>query len=63
MSADGCFCSLAFCVRQALIQPSLGFTDRQDLGEGNPPSRLRRFGAASFAWLAEPKLTLRRQLA
>src|SRR5687768_2443501 len=25
-----------------------------------PPSRLRRSGAASFAWLAEPKLTLRR---
>ncbi len=24
-----------------------------------PPSRLRRSGAASFAWLAEPKLTLR----
>ena len=24
-----------------------------------PPSRLRRYGAASFAWLAEPKLTLR----
>jgi hypothetical protein len=29
----------------------------------SPPSRLRRYGAASFAWLAEPKLTLRRQLA
>jgi hypothetical protein len=27
---------------------------------GGPPSRLRRSGAASFAWLAEPKLTLRR---
>ena len=25
----------------------------------SPPSRLRRSGAASFAWLAEPKLTLR----
>ena len=25
-----------------------------------PPERLRPFGAASFAWLAEPKLTLRR---
>jgi hypothetical protein len=28
-----------------------------------PPSRLRRYGATSFAWLAEPKLTLRRKLA
>jgi hypothetical protein len=25
-----------------------------------PPSRLRRYGATSFAWLAEPKLTLRK---
>jgi hypothetical protein len=26
----------------------------------DPPSRLRRYGAASFTRLAEPKLTLRR---
>jgi len=26
-------------------------------------ARLCRYGAASFAWLAEPKLTLRRRLA
>jgi hypothetical protein len=35
-------------------------------GEGpasGPPSRLRRYAAASFAWLVEPKLTLRRKLA
>ena len=28
-----------------------------------PPSRLRRFGETAFAWLAEPKLTLGRQVA
>jgi hypothetical protein len=28
-----------------------------------PPPRLRRSGAASFAWLAEPKLTPRLKLA
>jgi len=27
-------------------------------GMGSPPSRLRRFGAAAFAWLAEPKLAV-----
>src|SRR5689334_4369119 len=29
---------------------------------GGPPPRLRRFGATAFAWLAEPKLTVRGKL-
>jgi hypothetical protein len=32
-------------------------------GFPGPPPPLRGYGAASFAWLAEPKLTLRRKLA
>jgi hypothetical protein len=35
---------------------------RADVPSG-PPSRLRRFGATAFVWLAQPKLTLRLQLA
>jgi hypothetical protein len=31
--------------------------------EEGPPPPLRGYGATAFAWLAEPKLTLRRQLA
>jgi hypothetical protein len=29
----------------------------------SPPLPLRGYGATAFAWLAEPKLTLRRDLA
>jgi hypothetical protein len=29
----------------------------------SPPSPLRGYGATAFVWLAQPKLTVRRQLA
>jgi hypothetical protein len=57
MAADGCFCSLAFYVRQAVISLRLALPIVRVFGMGSPPSRLRRFGA----WLAEPKL-VRRQI-
>jgi hypothetical protein len=45
--------------------PSLGLPSRSSFVNRQARLRVasRRYGAASFAWLAEPKLTLRRKLA
>ena len=51
----GCGATAFACQKLAGLPSRSSIADR-----AGPPPRLRRYGAASFAWLAEPKLTLRR---